>query len=122
MSLTERQLEQAIWCAGQELGARRAGKPPGVRPWNAELIRALELELATASSSRQDGCRDPSDSDHEDQFIGSVRAARILGWTVRQVQRYAADLEAEKISGKLVFRTRNVIEYAEALTHARDSA
>jgi hypothetical protein len=103
-----------LYCCAEELRARAAGKPPGPQPWLRNLVRRLEMEVAL-SSSRQDEHGDMPRSDHDDEWIGTVEAARILHWHQRQVQRRAADLEARKVAGKLVFRAATIHEYAEAL-------
>jgi hypothetical protein len=124
VSLDERLLRLALHCSEQELQARRHGKPPGVQPWNAELLRALELELAVSlSRPRQDEGDTVSRFSHDDEWIDTRRAAAILGWTPRQVQRRTADLEGRKPGGHaLVFRESVVREYAGSLTDARDTA
>jgi hypothetical protein len=120
MSLDERLLRLALYCAGEERDARREGKPPGVQAWNSELIRALELELA-ASASGQPAADRMSSFSHEqdDDWIGTLAAARILQWDERRTRRHAADLEGRKVAGKWVFRAKAVTAYAEGLTHAR---
>jgi hypothetical protein len=123
MRLTPRLLRLALWCARQELDARRAGKPPGVQPWNAELVRALELELAV-SRSRQSAEADDACSDH-DEWISTREAARLLRWDMRRVQRHASDLDGRRCRcglGGLIFRAPAVREYAEELTDGRDIA
>jgi hypothetical protein len=120
MSLDERFLERALWCANQELHARRNGKHPGMLPWNAELVRALELELAV-SRSRQDVVVGVQLSKHEEWII-TRDAAVILGWTARQVQRRASDLEGRKTSAGWIFPASVVHEYAEEMTNGRNIA
>jgi hypothetical protein len=85
MTLTPRQWRQTLYCVAEELRERRGGKTPGVRPWNAELVRAVELELAV-SLSGQENSADTSELEHEN-WIGSEQAASILGWHVRKVGR-----------------------------------
>lgn len=112
MALSQRHLRLALWCANQELLFRRTGQrlQRPVLSWNAELVKSLELEL---SSSRQDESDGVSLSDHEECIgIGTVEAARILGWGIRRVQRHAADLEGRKVSGKFVFPEAAVRDYA----------
>lgn len=117
MTLDERFLRLALWCANQELTARRGGKTPGVQPWNAELVRALKLELAV-SGSRQDDVVGVQLSKHE-EWIGCRDAATILGWTTRQVQRRASGLEGRKTSAGWIFPASVVEEYAKGLTNDR---
>jgi hypothetical protein len=103
-----------LWCAQEELNARRNGKTPGVQPWNAELVRALDLELRVSSTRHEWDCT-ASESDHDD-WIGTAEAARILQWNVRRIQRRADDLDGRKIGRQLMFRESAVREYAEGLT------
>lgn len=121
MSLDERTLRLALWCANQELAARRAGKSPGLQPWNAELVRALELELAVSASGQCQGA-ELKYSLHEDDWIGSAEAARILRWHERTLRRRASDLDGRKVAGKLVFQASIVRSYAEAVNDGRDIA
>jgi hypothetical protein len=101
----------ALFCAEQELKARRAGKPPGPQPWNAELVRALELETATS------GLGHPSDAAESDseatEWVSTREAAVLLGLSKRQAQRLAADLDGRIIGGRWVFPLTAVAEYAE---------
>lgn len=55
MTLTPRQWRHVLYCTAEELRDRRAGKSPGVRPWNAEIIRAVELELVDAIEQARGG-------------------------------------------------------------------
>lgn len=121
MSLTPRLLRLALWCAKQELEARGNGKTPGVQQWNAELVRALELELAVSASGQSKG-GELSGLDHDEEWIGTAEAARILRWYERKVRRRAPDLDGRKVSGQLVFRASTVRAYAEAVTNGRTVA
>lgn len=117
MTLSERTLRNAIYCATQELVARENGKAAAnarVQPWNAELVRELELELAVSAAGQSDSA-DRACLEHE-IWIGSDQAARILGWHVRTVRRRRNDLGGQKIAGALMFPESAVREYAEALT------
>ncbi|WP_156671314.1 MULTISPECIES: hypothetical protein [unclassified Mycobacterium] len=114
--LDERMLRLALWCAEQELTARRKGdRPGGVLPWNAELVRALELELALSASGQDEGA-ELKCSLHDDEWIGTVEAAQILRWHERTLRRRASDLDGRKVAGKLVFQASTVRSYAEAMT------
>jgi hypothetical protein len=108
--LTERQWRQLLYCTAEELRARRAGKSPGVQKWNAELIRAVELELALSAPGQEPGTNESALS-HD--WIGSDQAASILGWHVRTVRRRRAYLDGRKVAGALVFRESVVRQYAE---------
>ena len=117
MTLTPRHLRNAIYCATQELIARENGTAAAnarPHPWNGELIRALELELAVSAAGQEDSA-DQSSSNHE-HWIGSEQTAGILGWNVRTVRRHRNDLGGRKIGGALMFPESVVREYAAALT------
>ncbi|MDX1878217.1 hypothetical protein SBE55_10345 [Mycolicibacterium sp. 141076] len=119
--LNERHLELVLYCCGQELAARRAGKKPGVQQWNSEVIRAVELELAVTRTRQSERARD-SCSKYE-HWIDSTVAAGILGWSLRRVQRHAADLDGHKIaSGAWLFPATVVYEYAAGLKDGRATA
>jgi hypothetical protein len=115
LDFTDDEKRKTLFCCAEELRARAAGKWPGVQPWLVRLVRHWELEVAV-SSSRQEWEGSDSESEHE---IGTAEAARILGWHPRQVQRRAADLDAWKFAGALVFRRSDVEQYAEGLTDDR---
>lgn len=116
MTLPPRQLRQLLYLSSEELRKRRAGKPPGVRPWNAELVRAVELELAVSLSGQEnDACT--SELAYEN-WISSEDAASILDWHVRTVRRRRKDIGGRKVAGALVFCERVVREYA-GLTDGR---
>ena len=116
MSLTSRQLRLALYCSHQELTARRAGKPPGVQPWNAELVRTLELELAVSTSGQETG-GETADLNH-DRFLTAREAAERLGVDSRTVRRHRlrADLEGRFIGKQWMFPESAVREYAQGLT------
>jgi hypothetical protein len=117
VNLSDDEKRQALFCCAEELRARAAGKPPGVQPWLARLVRRLELEVAVSSSRHDD--RDGSSRSKGDEWIGTAEAARILGWHPRRVQRHAADLDGRKFPTQLVFRESAVRDYAEGLTDGR---
>lgn len=48
-------------------------------------------------------------------WIGTVLAAKILGWHPRKVQRHAADLDGVLVGGRLVFPARTVRYYAKQI-------
>lgn len=115
MGLDNRLLRLALYCAAEELRARRAGKCR-VQPWNAELVRALELEVALSASGQEvSDNMSPSLHEIDDEWIGTLEAARILRWHERQARRRATDLEARKVAGKWIFHAATVRQYAEAL-------
>jgi hypothetical protein len=117
MTLTPRQWRHVLYCTAEELRERRAGKAPGVRPWNAELVRAVELELAVSLSGQENSTR-AAELTYDDP-IGSEQAAAILCWHVRTVRRRWEDIGGKKVGRKLVFRESVVRQYAEALTDGR---
>jgi hypothetical protein len=108
-------LRLALFCSEEELKARRNGKAPGLQSWNQELVTELANEVAMLSS-RQSERPDPSDLNHESDWIGSQQVSRILGWNIWTVQRRANDLDGRKVAGKYVFRESVVRDYADGLT------
>lgn len=121
MPLSERHVRLALFCVGEELRARQAGKAPVLR-WLHELVRALECELAV-SQSRQPGGDEPTDSNRVmgDQ-VGTAEAARILGWSRRRVQRRAADLSGYPVAGRYLFDRDHIQQIAEESTDGRHIA
>jgi hypothetical protein len=120
VSLTSRVLKLALYCAGEELRARHAGKPPGVQAWNAEVVRALELEIAVSTSGQETGW-ETAGLNH-DRFLTARESADIIGVDSRTVRRLAADLEGRLCGRQWMFPEAVVREYAEGLIDARDSA
>lgn len=120
MTLTPRLLRLALYCASEELNARidpDNPKQPGPQPWNGELVRALELEVATAAMSGAGHESEAAGTESEyDAWISTAEAAEILGWHIRKVRRRAADLEARKVAGTLTFRESVVRAWREVLS------
>ena len=119
--MDERSLRLALWCANQELDARRSGKHPGVQPWNAELIRAIELELAVSASGQAEH-DNMSLSDHDDELLSTAEAARLLRWHERTLRRRASDLGGRKTSAGWIFQASVIHDRVERLSNARDIA
>jgi hypothetical protein len=121
VSLTVRLLSLALYCAQQELDARRNGKVPGVLPWNAELVHALELEVVAMSDPGHGSVCTGTELTH-DVHLSAREVAEVLGCTDRQVRRIANDLDGEFVDGRWIFPQAAVREYVEALTHDRNTA
>lgn len=125
MILDDAEMWWLLYCCGNEQRYRNTGQRGLRRPVSAplgRLIRRLELEAAT-SSTRQELSDPQSRCEDEDSWIGSDTAASWLGWTTRQVQRRAGDLEGRKVSPrKYLFPAAAVRDYAEALTDGRSIA
>jgi len=87
-----------------------------IYPSVAALSDRLESAVlhGEASPWRQSQHRDPADLSRV-EFIGSRIAAGILGWTVRRVQRHAADLGGRRIGDRLVYPRHAVEEYRNHL-------
>ncbi|WP_285031971.1 hypothetical protein [Mycolicibacterium sp. lyk4-40-TYG-92] len=118
--LSIRHLDLALWCCQYVLNARRSGATPGVAPWNSEVIRAIELERAVALQRQQEADFPPHSKELDTRTV-----AEKLGWSLRTVQRRAADLDGRKTrTGVWLFPADTVHEYAEELstneTHPRD--
>jgi hypothetical protein len=109
--LTPRQLRQLLYCTAEELRARRAGKSPGVQPWNAELLRAVELELATSESGSEFDC-----ANEESQAkvpISARQAADILCCSTRYIRDIAERIGGVRVDGRWLFDEDDVMAYAE---------
>ena len=112
MRLCEDEIRAAYYCASEILRSRRLGGQPipaWLRRWHARLDAELKL-----SRTRQDFDDAPAESGQE-LWIGTPEAAALLGWSLRQVQRRATDLEGRIIAGRYVFRESTVRTYAEEL-------
>lgn len=116
--LTPRQWRQVLFCCAEELRERRSGKAPGVRPWNAEIVRAVELALATSGSGTEISCG------HEQSKakvpIGVRQAAEILGCSSRYVRSIAEEkLGGVRVAGRWLFDEDDVLACAERHRNGR---
>lgn len=121
MTLTPRLNRLALFLAEQELRTRK-GEPVAPRPpqpigWEAELVRALELEVATSATGSRTACR-PAQSDKKEP-IGVDKAAEILRCTTRFVRQIAPELGGVKVSGRWLLDEDEVIAYQERLADER---
>jgi excisionase family DNA binding protein len=119
--LTPRLLRLALFCADQELKARQR-KPlppkPQVQGWESELVRALELEVATSASGSGTGCM-PGQSEAKAP-ISTRQAAEILRCTTRYIRDIAEDrLDGVKVGSRWVFDEDVVRDYKERQRNAR---
>jgi hypothetical protein len=117
--LTPRQWRQVLFCCAEELRERRAGKTPGVQPWSAKLVRAVELELATSESGSEFDC---GNGQSEAKAPISARdAAEILRCTTRYIRDIAEErLGGVKVDGiGWVFNEDDVLAYAEGRNNGR---
>jgi hypothetical protein len=81
--------------------------------WYRRLDREVKM-----SRTRQESERELRESNKDsDSWIGSPEAAKHLGWSTRQVQRRATDLDGRYFGGRYLFRESTVMEYAEELRH-----
>lgn len=99
----------AYTCVAEVVRRRvRCGEP--VPAWLRAHYARLDVQVRL-SPPRQD----PEGSGAEsEEWIGSSDAATLLGWTTRQVQRLAADLDGRIVAGRWMFRTDTVCAYREA--------
>lgn len=108
--LSDDDVRAAYYCASEVLRSRRLRGQP-VPPWLAALVGRLDDEVR-ASRTRQEIVGEQPQLEPK-AWIGSAEAAALLGWSRRQVQRRAADLDGSRIGGRWLFREAVVIEYAE---------
>lgn len=88
--------------------------PPSV----AALAERLETAVRQGDASpwRQSEQPSPTESEHDVELISTAEAAHILGWTMRRVQRHAADLDGRRLGDRLAYPADRVHEYRDALT------
>lgn len=72
----------------------------------------LEAEWRHPSPTRQQRQAALEESDVCVTRVGTAAAAQMLGWSTRRVQRNADLLGGQMIAGRLVFRERDVADYA----------
>ena len=115
MRLADEEVRAAYYCASELLRSRRLGGRPiplWLRRWHARLDAEVRL-----SRTRQEFDGAPAELTAEDLWIGTPEAAALLGWSLRQVQRRAADLDGQMIAGRYMFRESAVRTYREELRH-----
>jgi hypothetical protein len=107
-------LDAAMFVTAEAWRNRVAANLP-VPAWLCRLHGRLDAAVRV-SRSRHDGEDVPRDSG---ELIGSREAAGLLGCSVRQLERLAADLDGVKVAGRWLFRRPTVAEYAEAKNDGR---
>ena len=114
MNLTADDVRAAYHCAAAVIRTRqRSGQP--IPRWFRAHFERIDAEIRRMSlcgheidcAARQDG-----QSSHAD-WISTADVARHLGLSPRQVQRLAPELDAQRVSGRLLFDRDKVIMYAE---------
>ncbi|WP_139334571.1 helix-turn-helix domain-containing protein [Mycobacterium colombiense] len=105
------ELKQILYCCAAEDRARKAGKAPGPQPWLSNLIRRVELDIATSADGSDGGCG--SAGLVEKTPISVEEAADLVGCSTRYLRYIAADLDGVKVSGRWVFDSEVVRDYAE---------
>ena len=96
-----------LYCCAEELRARRAGKAP-VMPWNSEILRAVELQVATSEAGSRTAC---TAAQSEDASISARQAAKILRCTSRYIRHIAVELHGVRVDGRWVFDEGIVRDY-----------
>lgn len=83
--------------------------------WVPALDRKLRAMIdASMSRSGHGKASRAGQLKYDDDRIGVAEAAQLLGVSIRHARRIASDLDAERVSGRWLFRRRNVAEYANA--------
>jgi hypothetical protein len=118
VTFTTEELRRMLYCCAEELRARAAGKPPGVRPWLTALVRRLELEVAVSRSGHEFDCGEPQ----LETWMSAREAAIELGLSKRQTQRLSDDLDGQFVGGRWVLPRSAVMAYAEGRRDGRNSA
>ncbi|WP_406817398.1 hypothetical protein [Mycobacterium sp. M23085] len=109
--LSDGDVHGAYYCVSEVVrGRRRCGQP--VPAWLRALYDRLDAAVR-AARTRPQHVAEGEQSEVVDKWIGSPDAAALLGWSKRQVQRRAADLDGQIAGGRWLFREAVVIEYAE---------
>ncbi|ULP45942.1 hypothetical protein [Mycolicibacter virginiensis] len=112
MILNATDIRAAYFCVAAVIRGRELHNhevPPPVRA----LFNRLDAEVRM-SRTRHESASDGRQSKHQD-LIGVAEAAAVLGWSTRKVQRLAADLDGEMITGRWIFSKSKVDQYREGL-------
>lgn len=110
MKLTAHEVRAAYYVTA---AYRRSGRhvPPSV----AALCERLDREIRFGvSPTRHESDSAPSPLGNV-EWIGTRLAAELLGWSLRRVQRHAADLDGRHVGGRLIFPRNSVEDYRDEL-------
>lgn len=113
MRLSSDEIRAAYFAiAAFDRGRALAGRPvpPAVRALRDRLDLVVRCPM---SHMRQENHCDRGELKAE--WIGTALAAQVLNWHPRRVQRHAADLDGQLVGGRLMFPTRAVEAYRNAL-------
>ena len=120
MTEDEWETRAAYRLAADVVRAKNLHREP-IEAWLTILYNRLETRIRM-SRARQETARGSAESDVQDGWIGSPQAAAILGWSKRQVQRLASDLDGRIASGRWIFRESVVREYKERMNDGSSSS
>lgn len=97
---------------------RRRGQP--IPTWMSQYHAYLDAEIRGVSRSRHDSAEIDGNAGQsvQENLIGASDVARILGWSVRKVQRRKADLGGVFIAGRLVFDRTQVLRTRKEIVDA----
>lgn len=110
--MTEDEWEnRACYRLAAEAVRRKNLRREPIEAWLATLYDRLDIKVRMSRARQENGCP-AAESEVNDSWIGSPEAAAILGWSKRQVQRCAPDLDGQIVAGRWLFRESLVKEYA----------
>jgi hypothetical protein len=109
MKWRDEDVRAAYFCVSTVLRNCRLRGEPIPQPLRDLNDRLLAEVQAPMSRSRQELDTAGAELD-SDRQIGVAEAALILGWSKRQVQRRATDLDGEIVGGRWIFQKSVVVE------------
>jgi hypothetical protein len=111
--LDDTDIQASYYCCAEVLRNRqRTGAPiPG---WLHRHYTRMDTAFRLSQSRQESGCGTRQLKD--EKLITAADAADILGWSKRQVQRKATDLDGEIIGGRWLFKLNVVLEYKEGMS------
>ena len=108
LNLSPNEIRAAVFGIAEFRRARALAAKP--IPNSIEMLwRRLDTHFRCPSRTRQQSDAQTGESE---TWIDSPTAARMLGWSLRRVQRRAGDLDAQRIAGRLAFPAKTVHDYA----------
>lgn len=109
--LNETDLRRILFCVIEQHERQRRKEVPMRAPWTDEMIGKLCSAIAESSRPRQYDEAPQRHSKHADKPLSARQVSARLGWSLRKVQRHAAELGGELVGGRLLFSAAAINEH-----------
>lgn len=109
--LTDVDLRRCLFAVIELHERQRRKEAPRRASWTREMIEKLVAAITEVSQPRQATLSAPSCSEHADLLLSARQVSARLGWSLRRVQRHAAELGGRLVDGRLVFSVDAIDEH-----------